>query len=75
VISDLEEDLISLVVSRIECYSSCNVLKVENLDAIECGVVGGIYSPNHQKWPLEGCLSHGAPDSPVRQPRQSAVGF
>jgi hypothetical protein len=32
--------LISLVVSRIECYSSCNVLKVENLDAIECGVVG-----------------------------------
>src|SRR5699024_1708140 len=27
-------------VSRIECYSSCNVLKVENLDAIECGVVG-----------------------------------
>jgi hypothetical protein len=26
----------------------------------------GIYSPNHQKWPLGGCLSHGAPDSPVR---------
>jgi hypothetical protein len=26
----------------------------------------GIYSPNHQKWSLEGCLSHGAPDSPVR---------
>jgi hypothetical protein len=25
----------------------------------------GIYSPNHQKWPLGGCLSHGAPDSPV----------
>jgi hypothetical protein len=40
VITDLGEDLISLVVSRIECYSSCNVLKVENLDAIECGVVG-----------------------------------
>jgi hypothetical protein len=36
-------------VSRIECYNSCNVLKVENLDAIECGVVGGIYSLNHQK--------------------------
>jgi hypothetical protein len=27
-------------VYRIECYSSCNVLKVGNLDAIECGVVG-----------------------------------
>jgi hypothetical protein len=26
----------------------------------------GIYSPNHRKWPLGGCLSHGAPDSPVR---------
>jgi hypothetical protein len=26
----------------------------------------GIYSPNHQKWPLGDCLSHGAPDSPVR---------
>jgi hypothetical protein len=25
----------------------------------------GIYSPNHQKWSLGGCLSHGAPDSPV----------
>jgi hypothetical protein len=55
VIPDLGEELISLIVSRIECYSSCNVLKVEKLDAIECGVVGGIYSPNHQKWPLEGC--------------------
>jgi hypothetical protein len=26
----------------------------------------GIYSPNHQKWSLEGSLSHGTPDSPVR---------
>jgi hypothetical protein len=26
----------------------------------------GIYSPNHQKWPLGGCLSHGATDSLVR---------
>jgi hypothetical protein len=26
----------------------------------------GIYSPNYQKWSLGGCLSHGAPDSPVR---------
>jgi hypothetical protein len=37
--------LISLVVSRIECYSSYNVLKVENLDAIECGVVGVFIAP------------------------------
>jgi hypothetical protein len=46
VIPDLGEDLISLVVSRIECYSSCNVLKLENLDAIECGVVGVFIAPN-----------------------------
>jgi hypothetical protein len=45
VIPDLGEDLISLVVSRIKCYSSCNVLKVENLDAIECGVVGVFIAP------------------------------
>jgi hypothetical protein len=32
-------------VSRIECYSSCNVLKVGNLDAIECGVVGVFVAP------------------------------
>jgi hypothetical protein len=74
VIPDLGEDLISLVVSRIECYSSCNVLKVENLDAIECGG-WGIYSPNHQNVVVGRLLSHGTPDSPVRQPRQSAVGF
>jgi hypothetical protein len=45
VIQDLGEDSISLVVSRIECYSSCNVLKVENLDAIECEVVGVFIAP------------------------------
>jgi hypothetical protein len=61
-------------VSRIECYRSCNVMKMENLDAIECGVVGGIYSSNHQNIAVGRLLSHGAPDSPVRQPRQPAVG-
>jgi hypothetical protein len=55
VIPDLGEDLISLVVSRIECYRSCNVLKVENLDAIECGVVGVFIAPTTKIWSLEGC--------------------
>jgi hypothetical protein len=32
-------------VSRIECYSSHNVLKVGNMDAIECGVVGVFIAP------------------------------
>ena len=65
-IPDLGEDLISLVVSRIECYSSCNVLKVENLDANECGVVGVFIAPTTKLAVWWRMLSHGAPDSPVR---------
>jgi hypothetical protein len=41
-----------------------NVL-AENLDALKCGG-WGIYSPNHQSGRWGGCLSTGAPDSPVR---------
>ena len=51
--------------SRIECYSSCNVLKVENLDTIECGVVG-VFIPPPPNVAVGRLLSHGAPDSPVR---------
>jgi hypothetical protein len=68
-------------VSRIECYSSCNVLKVGNLDAIECGVVGVFIAPTTKKWSLEGCclMVHrtvrcATGHCPVRQPRQPAVG-
>jgi hypothetical protein len=75
VIPDLGEDLIYLVVPRIECYSSCNVLEGGKLGCNWIWGGWGIYSPNHQKWPLGGYLSHGAPDSPVRQPRQPAVGL
>jgi hypothetical protein len=63
---DLERLWFNLIVSCIECTSSC----------IECVgwktwmpwsvVVGGIYSPNHQNSRWEGLLSMGAPDSPVR---------
>jgi hypothetical protein len=73
VIPDLRDDLISLVVSRIECYSSCNVLKVENLDAIECGVVGVFIASTTKLAVWWRLLSHGAPDSPVRQPRHPVV--
>jgi hypothetical protein len=44
----LGEDLISLVVSRIECYSSCNVLEGGKLGCNEWWGGWGIYSPNHQ---------------------------
>jgi hypothetical protein len=68
-------------VSRIECYSSCNVLKVGNLDAIECGVVGVFIAPTTKIWSLVGCcrMAHrtvrcDTGHCPVRQPRQQTVG-
>jgi hypothetical protein len=48
VIPDLGEDLISLVVSRIECYSSCKGLEGGKLGCNEWWGGWGIYSPNHQ---------------------------
>jgi hypothetical protein len=33
----------------------------------------GIYSPNHQRSRWWRLLSHGAPDSPVRQPRHPTI--
>jgi hypothetical protein len=38
-----------LVVSCIECYSSCKVFEGGKLGCIEMWWLGGIYSPNHQK--------------------------
>jgi hypothetical protein len=45
----------------------------EKLGCLEVVVVGGIYSPYHQNGRWGGCLSMGAPDSPVRQPRHPTV--
>jgi hypothetical protein len=53
--SGLGRGFVLFGVSRIECYSSCNVLKVGNLDAIECGVVGVFIAPTTKIWSLEGC--------------------
>jgi hypothetical protein len=82
VIPDLGEDLISFVVSRIECYSSCNVLKVENLDAMNGGVVGVFIAPTTKsgRWEADCRMAHrtvrcATGHCPVRQPRQSAVRF
>jgi hypothetical protein len=41
-----------------------NVL-AENLDALKCWWLGGIYSPNHQSGRWGRLLSYGALDSPV----------
>jgi hypothetical protein len=48
VIPDLGEDLISLIVSWNEVYSSCMRFEGWKLGCNEWWVVGGIYSPNHQ---------------------------
>jgi hypothetical protein len=58
-------------VSRIECYSSCNVLKVENLDAIECGVVGVFIAPTTKSGRWKAAVAwrtgqSGAPPDTVR---------
>jgi hypothetical protein len=45
----------------------------EKLGCLKWWWLGGIYSPNHQTNHWGGCLSMGAPDSPVRQPRHPTV--
>jgi hypothetical protein len=64
-----------LGVSCIECLALVSGWKVENLDDLNVGVVGGIYNPTTKLAVWWRLLSHGAPDSPVRQPRHQAVGF
>ena len=49
--------------------SSCKWLRSGKLGCNEWWGGWGIYSPNHQKWSLGGCLFDGAPDSPVPPPR------
>jgi hypothetical protein len=80
VIPDLGEDLITLVVSRIECYSSCNVLKVENLDAMNVGVVGVFIARTTKsaRWEAVCRMAHqtvrcATGHCPVRQPRHPDV--
>jgi hypothetical protein len=46
---DLGEDLISLVCLVLNAIALVRCRKLENLDAMNVGVVGGIYNPNHQK--------------------------
>jgi hypothetical protein len=58
--------LISLVCLVLNAIALVRCRKSENLDAMNGGVVGVFIAPPTKKWPLGGCLSHGAPDSPVR---------
>jgi hypothetical protein len=74
VIPDLGEDLISLVVSRIEWYSSCKVLEGGKLGCNEWWGGWGIYRPNHQTSRLvEAAVEWRTGHCPVHQPRHPAV--
>jgi hypothetical protein len=50
-------------------------LKAENLDAMNGGWLGVFIAPTTKLAVWWRLLSHGAPDSPVRQPRHPTVGF
>jgi hypothetical protein len=63
---DLERFWFTLIVSCIECTSSCIECVGWKLGCLEVRWLGGIYSPNHQSGRWGRLLSKGAPDSPVR---------
>jgi hypothetical protein len=73
VILDLGEDLISCLCLGVKSRALVLNAIAGNLDALNGGGWGGIYSPNHQNSRWGGLLSMGAPDSPVRQARHPIV--
>jgi hypothetical protein len=71
-----------LGVSCIEFLALVSGWKCKNLDDLNVGWLGVFITPTTKLAVWWGCLSHGAPDSPVhtgqcsvRQPRHQAVGF
>jgi hypothetical protein len=77
---ELGEDLISLVCLVMNAIAIVRCRSVETWMPLMWGG-WGIYSPNHQKWPLEVCcrMAHrtvwcATGHCPVRQPRQQTVG-
>jgi hypothetical protein len=72
---ELGEDLITWVCIELNARALVSSLKWENLDDLNVGVVGVFIAPTTKLAVWWRLLSHGAPDSPVRQPRHLAVGF
>jgi hypothetical protein len=62
-------------VSCIECLAFVRSWKVENLDDLNEGWLGVFITPTTKLAVWWRLLSHGASDSPVRQPCHQAVGF
>jgi hypothetical protein len=79
---DLGEDLISLIVSCIECYSSCKVFEGWKLGCIEVWWLGVFIAPTTKRTVGEGfcrmahrTVRRATGHCPVRQPRHPTVGF
>jgi hypothetical protein len=64
-----------LGVSCIECLALVSDWKCENLDDLNVGWLGVFITPTTKLAVWWRLLSHGAPDSPVRQSRHEAIGF
>jgi hypothetical protein len=61
-----------LSVSCIECLALVSGWKVENLDDLNVGWLGVFITPTTKLAIWWGCLSHGAPDSPVHTGQSGA---
>jgi hypothetical protein len=72
---ELGEDLITWVCLELNARALVSSWKVKNLDDLNVGWLGVFITPTTKLAVWWRLLSHGAPDSPVRQPRHQAVGF
>jgi hypothetical protein len=67
--------LITWVCLELNTRALVSSWKVENLDDLNVGWLGVFITSTTKLAVWWRLLSHGAPDSPVRQPRHQAVGF
>jgi hypothetical protein len=74
-IPDLGEDWSLWLCLELNARALVSSWKVENLDDLNVGWLGVFIAPTTKLAVWWRMLSHGAPDSPVRQPRHLAVGF
>jgi hypothetical protein len=72
---ELGEDLITWVCLELNARALVSGWKLRNLDVLNVGWLGVFITPTTKLAVWWRLLSHGAPDSPVRQPRHQAVGF
>jgi hypothetical protein len=72
---ELGEDLITWVCLELNARALVSSWKVENLDDLNVRWLGVFITPTTKLAVWWRLLSHGAPDSLVRQPRHQAVGF